>query len=317
MASTVHTISTASRFMPPEGTEVAHNVDSLYSFLLIISFISCVLVIGGMIYFTVKFRRKGDNDKTPYIAHNSALEFLWSFIPFVLFMAAFVWGWIVYSQLRTMPENALEIMVQGQKWNWTFNYKNGRSSGGEFYVPVGENVRLIMGSNDVIHSFYIPAFRYKQDVVPGRYTSLWFKAEKEGDYQVFCTEYCGDGHSAMGAKLHVVSREKFDSWLGNDPYKDMPLVDVGHKVYTARCAVCHNLTEAKLVGPGWKGLFGRTEKIEGGTEVVADENYIRESIVNPNAKIVLGYPSGQMPTFAGQLTEQEISGVIDFIKGLK
>jgi cytochrome c oxidase subunit 2 len=309
--------STPSHFMPPQATEVAHNVDVLYEFLLVISLISCILVIGGLIYFAYKYRRQSDTDKTPYISHNATLEFLWSFIPFVLFMVAFVWGWIVYSQLRTMPTDALEIMVHGQKWNWTFNYKNGRTSASEAFVPVGQSVRLIMGSSDVIHSFYVPAFRYKQDVVPGRYTSLWFKADKEGDYQVFCAEYCGDQHSGMLAKIHVVPREKFEDWLSNDPYKDLPLAEIGKKVYSTRCIACHNLTEQKNVGPGWKGVFGKLEKLEGGSEVTVDENYVRESILDPNAKIVLGFPRGVMPTFAGQLSEQEISGAIEFIKSLK
>ena len=173
--------SIASHFMPPQATEIARSVDALYAFLLIVSFISCVLVIGGLILFAVKYRRKSFDEKTPYISHSTTLEFLWSFIPFVIFMVVFVWGWIVYSNLRHMPENALEIAVQGQKWNWTFTYKNGRSTGGDIFVPVGVPVRLVMTSADVIHSFFIPAFRNKQDVIPGRYTQLWFKAEKEGD----------------------------------------------------------------------------------------------------------------------------------------
>ena len=311
------TASTLSHFMPPQATVVARNVDVLYEFLLIVSTISCLLVIGGLILFAVKYRRRSEDQKSAYISHNSTLEFLWSFIPFVIFMISFVWGWVVYSQLRTMPENALEVQVQGQKWSWTFTYKNGRASSGEFYVPVGQDVRLVMGSTDVIHSFYIPAFRYKQDVVPGRYTSLWFRAEKEGDYQVFCAEYCGDGHSAMMAKVHVVSREKYEDWLSNDPYKGLPPVQIGQKVYTSRCIACHNLTEQKNVGPGWKGVFGKVEKLEGGTDVTVDENYVRESILDPNAKVVLGFPRGVMPTFAGQLNEQELTGVIELIKSLK
>ena len=307
--------SVASHFMPPQATDVARQVDSLYAFLLIVSFISCVLVIGGLIVFAAKYRRKSFDEKTPYISHNTTLEFLWSFIPFVIFMIVFVWGWIVYMGLRTMPENGLEIAVQGQKWQWTFTYKNGRS-GGDMYVPVGVPVRLVMSSTDVIHSFYIPAFRTKQDVVPGRYTQLWFKAEKEGDYNVFCAEYCGDGHSKMLNKVHVVSQAKFDDWLGHDPYKGLAPVDVGRKVYTARCASCHNLTEVKLVGPGFAHIFGKNEAIEGGN-VTIDENYIRESIVNPNAKIVLGFPRNVMPVFAGQLSDPEIMGVIEFIKSLK
>lgn len=309
-------VSTNSHFMPPQASEVAHSVDMLYAFLLIASFISCVLVIGGLIWFAIKYRRKTEDQKSAYISHSTTLEFLWSFIPFVIFMVVFVWGWVVYHKLRNMPEDALEIAVQAQKWSWTFTYKNGRSIGSEVYVPVGQAVRLVMGSSDVLHSFYLPAFRTKQDVVPGRYTALSFKPEAEGTYQVFCAEYCGDAHSGMLAKIHVVSREKFDQWLANDPYKGLPSVEIGKKVYESRCLACHTLTDAKNVGPGFKGLFGKIEKLEGG-DIKADENYIRESILDPNARIVAGYPRGVMPTFAGQLSEAEIMGVIDFIKSLK
>lgn len=309
--------STGSHFMPPAASIVAEGVDALYGFLLIASFISCVLVIGGLIWFAYKYRRQGENDKTPYISHNAMLEFLWSFIPFVVFMIVFVWGWIVFHQLRTMPKDALEIAVQAQKWNWTFTYKNGRTTSGEFYAPVGRNVKLVMASNDVLHSFFLPAFRTKQDVVPGYYTSLWFKAENEGNYQVFCTEYCGDQHSAMMAKAHVVSQEQFEQWLGNDPYKGLPPSEIGQKVFASRCIICHNPTQEKKVGPGLAGIFGRAHKMADGSSVTVDENYIRESILNPNAKIVEGFPQGVMPTFAGQLNEQELLGVIEYLKTIK
>lgn len=307
----------ANTFMPPKGTDIAGQVDALYGFLLWASFISCVLVIGGFIYFAFKYRRQSDNDKTAYISHNNFLEFLWSFIPFVIFMGVFVWGWWIFSQMRTFPENSLEVAVQAQKWNWSFTYKNGRKSPGVLTVPVGTPVKLVMASSDVLHSFFIPTFRVKQDVVPGRYTALWFEAKHKGEFQVFCTEYCGDQHSNMLAKIKVVDRAEFDDWLGNDPYKGLSMAEVGHKVYAARCVVCHNTSDQKLVGPGFKELFGKERKFADGTVAVADENYIRESILNPNAKIVEGFPGGQMPTFAGQLDEQEIMGVIEFLKTLK
>lgn len=306
-----------STFMPPQGSDLAGQVDSLYYFLLMSSFIACVLVIGGLIYFAAKYRRRSESDKTAYITHNTFLEFLWSFIPFVLFMVVFVWGWMVFKDLRTMPTNSLEIAVEAQKWDWSFVYKNGRRAAGEVYVPVNEPVKFIMTSKDVLHSMYVPAFRNKQDVVPGRYTSLWFKPNKEGNFQLFCAEYCGDKHSAMLAKVHVVSREKFEDWLGNDPYKGLSMEAVGQKVHASRCVACHNVTDQKNVGPAFKGLFGKTEKMEDGTEVTVDENYLRESIVNPSAKTVAGFPKGVMPTFAGQLSEQEMMGIIEFIKTLK
>lgn len=306
----------ASTFMPPAGTAIAHQVDMLYGFLVAISFISCVLVIGGFVYFSFKYRRQSANEKGGGLSHHNVLEFLWSFIPFVLFMVAFVWGWIVYSNLRSMPKEGLEIAVQAQKWNWTFVYKSGKSSSGEFYVPVDQDVKMVMSSKDVIHSFYIPAFRNKQDVVPGRYTTFWFHPDKIGDYQIFCAEYCGDQHSGMLAKVHVVTREKYEEWLANDEFKGLSLEQVGQKVYTSRCMVCHNTTDEKKIGPGWKGIWGREEQLEGGGTVKVDENYLRESIVNPNAKIVKGYPPA-MTSFAGQLSEQEMLGVIEFIKSLK
>jgi cytochrome c oxidase subunit 2 len=302
--------------MPPEGSAIAGQVDTLYAFLLIVSFISCVLVIGGLIFFAIKYRRKHEGEKTPYIDHNSTLEFLWSFIPFVIFMVAFGWGWLVYYQLRTVPENGLEIAVQGQKWNWTFTYKNGRASGGEFYVPVDQPVRLVLSATDVLHSFYLPAFRTKQDAVPGRYTQLWFKPQTVGRFHVFCAEYCGDQHSGMHAIMNVVPRAQYEEWLGNDPYKGLPPIEVGKKVFASRCVACHTLTDAKGVGPSFKGIWGHEVAIEGGT-VKVDENYIRESILDPNAKTVSGFPKGVMPTFAGQLNDQEIMGVIEMIKSLE
>lgn len=310
--------STGSHFMPPAATEIASGVDHLYGFLLLASFISSVLVIGGLIYFSIKYRRQGEAEKTPYISHNSALEFLWSFIPFVIFMVVFVWGWMVFHQLRTFPKNGLEVAVTAQKWNWTFTYKNGRNSQSLLTVPVGQDVKLVMTSKDVLHSFYVPAFRNKQDVVPGRYTAYWFRAEKEGTYQVFCAEYCGDNHSGMLAKVNVVPQEKFDEWLTTEPYKGMAPAEVGQKVYSNICIACHSLNAAeKKTGPTFQGLFGRQEHLEDGSTVTVDENYIRESILNPNAKIVKGFPAGVMPTFAGQLDETEIMGVIEFLKTAK
>ncbi len=310
--------STGSHFMPFAATEVAKNVDTLYSFLLWASFISFVLVIGGLIIFASQYKRKGQDDKTPYISHNTTLEFLWSFIPFVIFMVVFVWGWVVYYQMRTFPEDSLEVAVTGQKWSWNFTYKNGRNSGGSLTVPVGQNVKLLMTSTDVLHSFFVPAFRIKQDVIPGRYTAVWFKADHEGTYNVFCTEYCGDNHSGMLAKINVVSREAFDEYLSNEPYKGLSPVEIGQKIYAASCVACHTLNPSEGVRPGptFHGVFGRTEELEDGSTVVVDENYIRESILNPNAKIVKGYPP-VMPTFAGQLDEQEIMGLIEFLKTVK
>ena len=310
------TSKAASTFMPPAASAIAERVNNLYEFLLIISFISCVLVIGGLAYFVVKYRRRSENDKTAYILHNTALEFLWSFIPFVLFMIVFVWGWMIFQDLRAIPKGGLEIAVEAQKWSWNFVYKNGRTSAGELYVPLGQPVKFIMSSKDVLHSMYLPAFRNKQDVVPGRYTAMWFQPDKLGTFQIFCTEYCGDQHSGMLAKMHVVPVEKFEAWLATDKYKGMPLADIGKGVYTTSCKVCHSVDGTKGAGPSWKGIWMAKHQTDMG-EVVVDENYIRESIMNPSAKTVNGFAKGVMPTFAGQLSDQEVLGLIEFIKTLQ
>lgn len=316
-------VAQASTFMPPQASKIAEQYDTLYAFLVWASFISCVLVIGGFIYFSIKYKRKSESDKTAYISHNAALEFLWSFIPFVIFMLVFGWGLYIYKDMRTMPKDGLEIVVEGQKWNWTFYYKSGKVSAAELVVPEHTPVKLLITSKDVLHSFFLPAFRIKQDAVPGRYTALWFNAEKKGDYQVFCTEYCGDKHSGMLAKMKVLSRDEFDQWLQNDPYKGMPMSEIGGKVYTARCAMCHSLEIANSaarksgqIAPGWKGLFNSERTFTDGTSTAANENYIRDSILRPAEKIVAGYEPA-MPTFAGQLSEQELMAVIEFIKTVK
>jgi cytochrome c oxidase subunit II len=305
----------ASDLMPVQGATFSASVDSLYKFLVYASLISCVLVIGGMVYFAYKYRRQ-PGQKSAYISHSTLLEFLWSFIPFVIFMLVFGWGWVVYYGLRTPPKDAFEVHVVAQQWSWNFLYKSGRTSPGELFVPLGKPVKLIMSSRDVIHSFYIPGFRVKQDVVPGRYTTMWFEASKIGDFQVFCAEYCGREHSGMLAKIHVLPQDQFDEWLQNDPFKGLTMAQIGQKTFTARCTVCHNPTTEKKVGPGLFGVFGKKRDFEDGTSLVADEEYIRESVLNPAKRIVKGFPNAMTP-FQGNITEQELAGIVEFIKSLK
>lgn len=336
--------ASSTSFMPPEGTAIAGQVDSIYAFLLWASFVSIVIVIGGMLWFIFKYKRKSENDKTAYITHNHTLEFLWSFIPFVLFMVAFGWSWMVYHKMRTAPENALEVHVVGKKWDWRFIYKNGKevTSGldssnqkipATMVVPVGRPVKLIMSSERinpstplaqsptdraVLHSFYIPAFRIKQDVVPGRYTTEWFQAEQLGEYWVLCAEYCGASHYDMKAKIKVVSNEDFEKWLSSEGTGGaLSLADQGKQIYQAKaCMGCHSVDGGPSVGPTWKGLWAKTETTDKG-QVKVDEAYIRESILEPNAKIVKGFQGGIMPTYAGQLNDDDIRAVIEFIKTLK
>jgi len=303
-------------FMPPQATEIAGQVDNLYSFLLWSSLVSCLILIGGMIFFVWKYRRKTDTDKTPYISHNTFLEFLWSFIPLVFFLGFFAWGWWVYHQMRHMPENSLEVHVMGRQWSWEFTYKSGKTAGSEFVVPVNTPIKLIMTSQDVLHSFYIPSMRIKQDVIPGTYTTLSFNSDKIGEFQIFCAEFCGTTHSGMLAKMKVVTMAEYEKWIQENE-EGMTLVEKGQKYFTDKgCVACHTVDGTPKVGPTWKGIFATQRSLEDGT-VKVDENYIRESIVNPNAKIVKGFPKGVMPTFQGQLTEDQLNALIEFIKSLK
>ena len=307
----------ASSFMPPQGTEIAAQYDQLYGFIVWASTIACIILIGGMIYFALKYKRRSDNDKTPYISHNHLLEFLWSFIPLVIFLAVFAWGWWLYHKMRNFPENAMEVHVIAKQWSWDFQYKSGKISANEFWVPVNTPVKLIMTSKDVIHSFYIPSMRVKQDVVPGVYSALWFNAEKLGDYQVFCTEFCGAAHSAMLAKVHVVSMEDYEKWLQEND-EGLTLAQRGEKLYNSKgCIACHSVDGTVKVGPTWKSRWGVSHEMSDGMKVNIDENYVRESIVAPNAKIVKGFSPGVMPTFQGQITDEEINAIIEYMKTLK
>lgn len=308
--------NTQTSFMPPAATEIAGQVDNLYAFLLWASLISCVILIGGMIYFVMKYKRKSAADKTAYISHNTFLEFLWSFIPLVIFMIVFAWGWYIYHQMRKFPDQALEVHVYGKQWAWEFVYKSGKTATNEFLVPVNTPVKLIMTSKDVIHSFYIPSMRIKQDVVPGKYSALWFESEKLGSFHIFCTEFCGAAHSLMIGRMKVVTQEEYEAWL-QESDEGLTLAERGKKLWNDKgCVACHSIDGTVKVGPSWKGIFGQTHVFTDGTSALVDESYIRESTLEPNKKIVKGYPAA-MPSYQGQLSEEQMNAIIEFIKELK
>ncbi len=313
-------LAKAQSFMPSQATEIAKQVDNLYGFLLIISLISCVIVIGGMIYFVFKYKRKTANDKTAYISHSTALEFLWSFIPLVIFLFVFAWGWYVYHQMRAMPQNALEINVLGKQWAWEIEYKNGYKAVNEIVVPINTDVKLLMTSSDVLHSFFVPSFRIKQDVIPGRYTAVWFNADKLGEFHIFCAEYCGTTHSGMIGRLKVVSLEDFNKYLEEGQEEGaLPLAKRGEKLFALKaCASCHSTdSDAVKVGPSLFKKFGAESVMDDGSKVKVDENHLRESILEPNKHIVKGFPKGVMPTFQGQLNENELNALVEYIKEMK
>jgi cytochrome c oxidase subunit 2 len=323
--------------MPPAATAIAQKVNSLYGFMLVTSLIFFVLLIGGMIYFVYKYKRKGADDKTPYITHDHTLEFVWSFIPFVIFMVCFAWGAYVYMEMRTFDANAMEINVTGKKWVWEFDYKNGKKvmpsvdeSGkivpSTLVVPINMPVKLVMTSEKVtpsdkavLHAFYVPAFRVKQDVVPGRYSALTFTATEKGLFQVFCAEFCGTGHSQMMAKIKVVDQQEFDDYILGESSGGgtggNPVFENGMKVYQKyACIGCHTLDGTPSTGPTWKGLYGSKRMWNDGGSATADENYIRDSILEPNKHIAKGFEAGKMPMFKGMITDEEITQIIDFMK---
>jgi cytochrome c oxidase subunit II len=310
----------ASNFTPTAATDIAAQWDNLYGFLIISSGIACVILIGGMIYFALKYKRKTDNDKTPYISHNTFLEFLWSFIPLVIFLAIFGWGWYLYHQMREMPKDGLEIHVRGKQWAWEIEYKSGVKTSNLVVAPINTDVKLIMTSTDVLHSFFIPSFRIKQDVVPGMYTALWFRADKLGEFHIFCTEYCGTEHSGMLGTVKIVTQSEFDRWLEEESqFNTLPIAKRGEKLFAIKaCNSCHSTTDATTkVGPALFKKFGTLEALADGSTVAVDENYVRESILNPNAKVVKGFNPNVMPAFQGQLSEAELAALLEYVKGLK
>jgi cytochrome c oxidase subunit 2 len=306
-------------WMPVQGSTGAVTADRIFSLILWVSVFFFALIVVAMVIFVVRYRRRaGREEAEPAPTHNTILEITWTAIPILIVIVIFIWGFRAFLNLNVPPANAYEIQVTGQKWKWLFTYPNGHVDE-NLHVPVNTPVQLVMTSEDVIHGFYIPAFRLKRDVLPGRYVRLWFRAVKTGDYQIYCTQYCGTGHSDMWAKVVVHEPGGFERWLeeASNFLKTMPPAEAGEQLYRTRgCAQCHTVNGNASTGPTWKGLFGRQVPLQGGTTVVADENYVRESILDPQAQIVAGFQP-VMPTYKGRLTDQEITAIIAYIKTLK
>ncbi len=308
-----------SIIVPIQGTAYAGEVDRLYVFLIWLTAFFFVLVAGLLARFAIKYRRRGPGDRTPNLTHHNVLEAVWTFIPLGIVMFIFFWGFRSYMEAQVSPQDALEVQVTAKKWVWTFEYPDGTRSLNELHVPLGKPVKLIMTSEDVIHSFFVPTFRVKQDVVPNTYTQLWFQPTQLGRHHIFCAEYCGRGHSDMGGNVIVHEEAAFKDWLANggDAGKNMPLAQFGAMLYQSRgCQTCHSLDGTRGEGPSFKGVFGHEVKLSGGKSVTADENYVRESIMQPQAKVVAGFEP-VMPTFQGMLREREINALVEFIKEQK
>ncbi|MDI9637745.1 cytochrome c oxidase subunit II [Geitlerinema splendidum] len=313
--------------LPPRAATFAGANDAVTLFVLGTMLFFFVLVVGLTGYFAVRYRRRPGVPQQRSRHHNLTLELAWSGIPLLLCVVMFWWGFKVYMDMHVAPAQAELITVKAKKWSWTWEYPNGGiptetvkladKASPVFMVPMGRPVKLIMQSDDVIHSLFIPAFRKKLDVFPNRYTTFWFHATREGDYPLFCAEYCGDDHSQMMALVKVRPDAEYRAWLAELANTDKyGLLELGQRLYVARgCNSCHSLDGTAGTGPTWKDVYGTTRQFTDGSSTTADMNYMRESILNPGAKVVQGF-SNQMPTFQGQLKDRELQALIVYMMSL-
>ena len=300
---------------PVQGSEAAAQHDHVFMILMYVAGFFFLLINAATVYFSIKYRKSKSPEPPKSSSHNNTLEIVWTIIPTVLVAWLFYIGMDGYVQRRYAPEGSYEIKVTGQKWSWNFTYPNGIQHN-ELHAPMGENVRLIMDSRDVIHSVWIPEYRIKMDVVPGRYTETWFNATRAGEYPLKCAEYCGTEHSSMYAKVVIHDRPEFDQWMleNGNLLADLSPVEAGEKLFSIKsCVACHSTNGTPLVGPSMKNMFGSERKFTDGTTAVADENYIRESLLEPNAKVVEGF-APVMTTFQGLLKAEEMDAIIEYLK---
>jgi len=306
-----------SAWMPPQASGHAAEVDAVFYFIYWVSVFFFVLIVALMVYFVLRYRRRVEGELPRlHSSHSLALEVTWTIIPLILVIVMFYVGFRGFMDLANPPGQAMDIYVTGQKWLWTFKYPNGHDDT-ELHVPIDTPVRLILASNDVIHSFYIPAFRIKKDAVPGRYNKMWFRPTRTGEYLALCSEFCGTQHSDMRARVVVHEPGLYEKWLTDvsDPFKTHTPAEVGALLVSRRCSGCHTVDGRAHVGPTFRGIFGHEVGIKGQPSVIVDENYIRESILTPSAKIVAGFEN-VMPPFKGQLKDQEITAIIEYLKTL-
>ncbi|MBX5479758.1 cytochrome c oxidase subunit II [Pyrinomonas methylaliphatogenes] len=305
------------KLMPEQASTIAQQVDALFYYWLGITLFFTVLIVAAIILFVVKYRRRAPGEIPRPIFGSMKLETIWIVIPFLIAMSLFVWGAKVYFAQYRIPKDALDIYVVGKQWMWKMQHPTGQREINELHVPMGRKIRLTMTTEDVIHSFYIPDFRVKMDVVPGRYTQMWFEATKPGRYHLFCAEYCGMNHSRMTGTVIVMRPDEYQAWLSGNTSQLSPAQQGEQLFQTLGCTTCHlnGGRDAGGRGPQLAGIFGKPVQLEGGQTVVADENYLRESILNPSAKIVAGY-SAIMPTYQGQVSEEQLLQLIAYIKSL-
>lgn len=329
-----------SSLFPNSVTEIGARADMIQFWLILLMafwFIACNAVL---IYFAIKYKRKGPDDVVSTVRGNHTLEVIWTVVPSIIVIIIFIAGIDVWTDMRILPENEdyMEVKVTAQKWSWSFQYQDPDHVFGEnlhnkvvpqdIYLPVGLNIQMTMKSTDVLHSLFIPEFRVKEDITPSRYTQLWFRADIPGSYNIFCTEYCGDLHSGMLGKVHILDQTTWERYINGLPLdpRDKPLTPLenGEKLYTKHnCKGCHSIDGNKIIGPTFLGLMDLKERqfADGSSNTFTQEvdvtNYISRSIKTPNSQVVEGYPADQMPAFDGLINDDEIEDIITYIKSLK
>jgi cytochrome c oxidase subunit 2 len=308
---------------PAAASTIAPRVDALMAYVLAIVFMFIALVGGLILFFAVKYHHQSRADRSRPVFFSLPLELAWTGIPTVLALSIFFGGARLFIAMREPPPDSMEIYVVGKQWMWDVQHSEGRREVNELHIPVGRPVKLLMTSADVIHNFYVPAFRIKQDVLPGRYTTEWFEATAPGRYHLFCSQYCGTAHSSMGGWVTVLSPAEYQRWLAggavggiSDAASGISMAESGSRLFQRlNCAACHKNGETGA-GPALAGLFGRSVALEDGGKVLADESYLRESILRPNAKIVKGWPP-RMPAYEGQVDEAQLEQLVAYLKSLK
>ncbi|HUI06437.1 MAG TPA: cytochrome c oxidase subunit II [Verrucomicrobiae bacterium] len=302
------------QLFPAEASTVAGQVDALFFFLVAVSGFFAALIFALIAYFAVKYRRRPGNENPPATKTVMTLEVLWTAIPAGLTVVIFFWGARLFFNIYTPPPNALNVAVVAKQWMWKFQHPEGQREIDELHVPVGQPIKLTMISEDVIHDLFVPAFRVKRDVLPGRYSTVWFQATRPGTYHLFCGQYCGTAHSLMTGWVYVMNPVDYERWLSGEGANE-PLAVAGGRLFAQLgCATCHVENDTGRC-PSLVGLFGKPVKLRTGETVVANEDYIRESILKPEAKIVAGYQP-VMPTFKGVVSEEGVLQLIAYIKSL-
>lgn len=302
------------RLFPDTASSVAGEVNTFYILMVVLTASVGIGIGAFLVYSAIRYHRKSENEMGAQFRNNIPVEAAWIIIPFLIFMGMFVWGAKVYFDIERPPNNAIRMYVVGKQWMWKVQHPEGQREINELHIPVGRPVELTMTSEDAIHSFFVPAFRTKQDVLPGRYTTTWFEATKPGRYHLFCAEFCGAKHSGMIGYVYAMEPREYQAWLTQGA-SEGSLASMGEKYFHQYgCSNCHHFDDAGRA-PHLTGLYNRPVQISDGQTVIADDSYIRESILNPDAKIVYGYAK-IMPNFTGILSEEQIIALISYIKAL-